>query len=245
MATFTIEFGDALEIGGGRVVFAGEEMSENTHVVGGIFQDVFAKYPIFDEDYRERLNGLIIDRYYNQEIGHETVQKFRLQFRAKLNEIMPHYNRLYEANLSIVDPIQNVNITNTNTQQGTQTQSTESENDTETATHSGSRSVFSDLPQTMLAGNEDYAANATDANSGSSVTANATENTNAEIENEQSGESTTKGYQGSPTALFAEFRDSFMNIDVQLLDELQELFMQVWQSGDTFTQKERPHYYAF
>lgn len=242
MAHFTMEFGEVLQLAGGSVVFAGEGDAENTEVVGGLFENIFTNYPIFDEAYRPRLNGLIIDRYYNQEIGHETVEKFKLQFRAMLNEIMPTYNKLYVANQQIVDPLRTIDIKTMSTNSGTQTQNTTGTSETETSTNSGSRSVYSDLPQTMLAGNEDYASNATDANAGTSVTGVGEETGNAETETEQTGETHTYGYQGSPAELLAAFRESFSNIDMLLLDELQPLFMMVWHSGDTFTGIERPYY---
>lgn len=242
MAHFTEEFGKVLEYENGKVVFAYEEDNDNTKVVGGMFEKVFERFPIFDEDYRERLVGLIIDRYYNQEIGHETPGKFRLQFRAKLNEIMPTYNKIYVAMQKEIDPYKTIDIKTVSSGEATQTISNTGTSSTETATKSDSRSVFSDLPQTMLAGNEDYAANATDANSGTGVTGQASETGNSQSENENLGESQTTGFQGSQTEMLALFIESLRNIDTLLLDELQPLFMSLFMNGDAYTQIESPHY---
>lgn len=52
---------------------------------------------LVDDDYRRRLNKKILDHYYLYEIGYETPQMFKHQLNMKMREIMPYYNKLYEA----------------------------------------------------------------------------------------------------------------------------------------------------
>lgn len=242
MAHFTMEFWEAVELTGGIIEFPQESGLPDTRIVGGAID--LTRYPIFDESYRPRLNGLIIDRFYNQEIGHETVNKFKLQLRAHLNEHMPYFNKMYAADLNQIDPLKTVDLSTVTSSAGTQTSSATATNETETATQTGARSVFSDLPQTMLAGNEDYASNATDSNTGASVNAESTENTSADVSNTNDGDSHTFGYQGHAGELLALYRETLANIDTMVLDSLQPLFMGIWHSGDTATNNQG-YYYGY
>lgn len=59
------------------------------------------KYPIFNEEYREILETKIINHYFTREIGLETVSLWKHFLKTRMNEIMPYYNKLYEAELSV------------------------------------------------------------------------------------------------------------------------------------------------
>lgn len=63
------------------------------------------KYPIFDENYRETLNNKILNHYFDAEIGFETAPLFRHYLLAKLNEIMPLYNIMYEKQKDLLENI--------------------------------------------------------------------------------------------------------------------------------------------
>lgn len=100
-------------------------------------------YPIFDEDYREGLNQKIIDRYFNREIGMETIDMFQLAMRRKMNEIMPLYNKLYLSEQIKFDPLHTVDYetvtTGTAAESGTSASTsldtaTEAESGTNTST---------------------------------------------------------------------------------------------------------------
>lgn len=62
-------------------------------------------YPIFDENYRKTLNDKILNHYYDAEIGFETAPLFRHYLLAKLNEIMPTYNIMYEKQKDLLENI--------------------------------------------------------------------------------------------------------------------------------------------
>lgn len=63
------------------------------------------EYPIFDENYRSVLESKILKHYYTREIGEETVGLWKLRLDARMNEIMPYYNKLYESELLQFNPL--------------------------------------------------------------------------------------------------------------------------------------------
>jgi len=217
-------------------------------------------YPIFDPDYRASLNEKIKDHYHGREIGQETISMFKLAMRRKMNEIMPYYNKLYLTEKMVFDPFSTVDIRTVANAEGSQNTVNENNSDSvtnmatvnagETSTTSDSdsesRAVNSDTPQTQLSGNEDYATAATDARStsgasttgveGSTSDVNGntvdTERATGEANSTQSNDSRTNGYQGNQTVMLMTYRDSLLNIDMLVIDELKELFMLVWDGGD-------------
>lgn len=64
-------------------------------------------YPIFDESYKPELETKIINHFYTQEIGQETVGLFKQRLKTKMREIMPYYNQLYMSERLKFDPFKN------------------------------------------------------------------------------------------------------------------------------------------
>jgi hypothetical protein len=144
-----------------------------------------------------------------------------------MNEIMPYYNQLYRSTQIEFDPLQTMSYTDVLTS----TQTSEGTGTTGTDTTGKSRAVSSVTPQVQLSGNEDYAANAADTNSESNVTGNASHNdsTSGTIDK------TVTGSNGIASELLMRYRLSFLNIDMQVIRELETLFMQIWDNGDEFS----------
>jgi len=188
-------------------------------------------YPIFDESYRAHLNDKIINHFLTREIGQETIGHFRLQMRRKMHEIMPYWNQHYVASQKTIDPLLTLNYRNLtdSTMSGTST----GEGANSSTSESGSRTVASSLPQVMLSGNGDYAENAQDTNGKTTATAetNETQNTN----NSGNVESNTTGYQGNPAILIAEWRATFVNTDMDVINQLEPLFMGIFMTADEYT----------
>lgn len=232
MATFTLKLKDVIELTGGELSF----VDGNTVMTGGNIG--LQHYPIFDETHRTVLNGKIIDHYMNQEIGVETVDMFQLAMRRRMNEIMPYYNKLYETELIEYDPLSTVDI-ETDTLSHSETDSeASSSSETETTTDAGSRTVQSDTPQTMLSGNEDYASSAADATSKTVAGGEGSETAQNASTGDTESMSRTKGYQGIPSDLIARFRAEILNIDTMIIGELADCFMTIWNTGDTYTERE-------
>lgn len=211
MSTFTIKLKDVLE-------YTDQDIGLDT-------------YPIFDENYRQALNDKIIDHYWNREIGQETIGMFQLAMRRKMNEIMPYYNQLYESELIKFDPISTFKNDSTSEQDGTN--QSESQGTNSSTSTGKSRTVASETPQTRLAGDEDYASSAQDSASESTADGQAGETNTGSTNTTSTAHS--EGYNGSPSDLLARYRATFLNVDLMVLNELEELFMLVWDNGDSYT----------
>ena len=74
---------------------------------------IFSNYPIFDEAYRAILNRKILKHYYTREICEETVGLWKLRLAAKMEEIMPYYNQLYNSELLEFNPLYDVDVKKT------------------------------------------------------------------------------------------------------------------------------------
>lgn len=60
--------------------------------------DVFCfNFPIHDENHRLALEEKVLKRYFYRRICCEDVDEWTLRLDAKLNEIMPYYNKMYES----------------------------------------------------------------------------------------------------------------------------------------------------
>ena len=247
MAYYTLSLAELIEARNERVVFADDSDTGHTYIEGrdasGSFARVLDTYQLFNEDYRERLNGLIIDRFYNREIGQETGDMFRLAFRRHLNENMPYWNKLYAANLIEVDPLSTIDMKTVTSARADQTGSANTKVDTKSSVGGAARSVYSDLPNKMLAGNEDYASNATDSNSQTETAGGSVDESASSTETESDSDSRTSGYQGHAVELLQAYRDTLWNVDTMFLESLDPLFMGVWLSGDTQTLN-NPHLYG-
>lgn len=177
------------------------------------------KYPIFDEAYRSQLNDKIIAHYNEQEIGHETVSMFRYAMARKMNELSPIFNQHYKASQIEIDPLLTINIKNVGAGQETST--------TESSSTAGGRVVASNTPQVRLSGQGDYATSAQDSNSKTEADGTAS--------NATSTDNSTSGYSGNPAELIYQMRQTFINVDLLVIDSLSELFMMIWDNGQEYT----------
>lgn len=206
-------------------------------------------FPIFDESYRLVLERKILRHYYTQEIGEETVGLWKLRLNTRLNEIMPYYNKLYESQLIEFNPLYDADYYKDGNRDGRR-------NDVENTNGSGTVNrqnvpknsqwtLFSDTPQggiTGIANAEDpsvvsnaYLTNAThvinDA-TGSTDNAQTTQNNNRNTNITTTEDYLEHVYGKFPgrsySKLLMEYRETFLNIDMQIINELQDLFMGLW-----------------
>ena len=173
-------------------------------------------WPIFDEAYRLGLEEKILRHYYTREIGEETVGLWKLRLEDRLNLVMPKYNQLYESAKLEFNPFYDVDYTRQGTNSGEGTSSG-------TTTSTGNN-MHSDTPQngleSVLSG--EYLTYADVSNGESSSSS----------QNSNSGEfqESIKGKMpgASYSRLLKEYRQTFLNIDRMVIDELNDLFMGVW-----------------
>lgn len=204
-------------------------------------------YPIFNADYREKLNKKIVDTYWYYEIGFETIHQFIHQLNVRMRNIMPPMNDLYKSTQMQFDPLHTISIRTVS--------STENENDSSVnsaATNKGStestnesedksRAVNSMFPQAMLQDNGDYATSASDSNSLTKVNASGKEvsesnaATNSKEQNKGNLDSLTSGYNANPADLLMRYRESILNVDLMVIDQLADLFMMILNTPDAYT----------
>lgn len=197
-----------------------------------LVDDALSHYTIFSEDYRSTLNAKIKTHFWFNEIGHETIDIFLFQLKVKMNEIMPYYNQMYEAELVKRDPFLTVRMTSKNSSTGTSRTSAEtSEHGKSTSsTDAKSRAVQSETPQVMLSGNGDYATGAADSTSltGVKSTSESGGSQSSTSSSDGTGTSSQEGFSGSMASLIQAHRDAIVNIDMMVIAQLEPLFMMVW-----------------
>lgn len=184
------------------------------------------EYPIFDETYRAGLNQKIIDHYYFREIGFETAALFTRFLNRKMNEIMPYYNQLYLSEKIKIEPLTRLDYSETYKRNNEITANTTNDS----SQTSSSKNVSSDTPQGLLSigdiESETYATDATLANDSSTANAK-TNQTSTTIDNYIK---TIVGNNAVRTdsEMLKEFRETFLNIDMMVIDELSDLFLNLY-----------------
>jgi hypothetical protein len=207
-----------------------------------------SKVSFFDEEYRGVLCKKILKHYYLREIGCETVGIWLLWMNTKLEEIMPYYNKLYESELIKFNPMYDVDWNRkgnkTGNESGSGSRSTSGNNsgtNTQSGTSSNTRKdLYSDTPQGALTGveSETYLTNARKvSDSGETGVNGSTSGSYEDSESSSNKVDTTENYvesvsgkqgTGSYSKMLNEFRETFLNIDMQVIEEFAEMFMELW-----------------
>ena len=213
-------------------------------VISNSWNKIFDNFPIFDESYRSVLCSKILKHYYTREISAETVGLWQLWLNTRMGEIMPYYNKLYESALLEFDPFKDTNYSRNHG--GTFTGDTRRngrsdvsvDNSVTSNGTSNSKNLFSDTPQGAITNieNESYLTNATlikdtDTNTTNTDGNSTTQNTETTgITNADNLIETIVGKQStvSYSKLLQEFRDTFLNIDVMIINDLSDLFINLW-----------------
>ena len=236
---------------------AGRLESEGYNGIDQIITDSRAKifsfdYPMFDDNYKPILESKILKHYYTREICAETYGRWKLFLESRMLEIMPYYNELYKTTLLEYDILEDVNYTRSGNRSGNE-QGTNS--NTGSTTHSGADSrndsstsnntswqKYSDTPQGSVQNieNDSYLTNATKNTSADNGTYTSAGQNSYNDQRSDSGQHTNnsveqyieviKGkYPGkSYTELIKGFRESLLNIDQMIIEELSDLFMMVY-----------------
>jgi hypothetical protein len=200
-------------------------------------------YPIFDVNYKEVLESKILLHYYTREIGLETYGLWKLKLNAKLKEIMPYYNKLYESELLEFNPMWTDDYLRSGSESLSQSESTSSslstsESDSTSSSSEGSEwNLYQNTPQNGLTGitNYEYLTDATNnKNNGRSSasenkqTASANSGHRLALDTKDYLESVQGRRGNNPSKLLEDYRDTFLNIDMMIINDLEKLFMQLW-----------------
>lgn len=159
----------------------------------------------------------VIDHYRFRQIGFETVGRFLHYFRARIREIMPYYVQLYEFDAkfrNIEDPLESYNLVETFHQETSGSGTVDGK--------TTGLNKYSDTPQGEVENLDRYMTNA-----------NQGEGTNY-VETSDGGTTdhtiTRRGNIGvQPLGGEVEnIRKAFINIDQMIIQDLNDLFMQVY-----------------
>jgi hypothetical protein len=184
-------------------------------------------YPLEFEAHRDDLNKRIINRYYFDEIGLETEEYFKKRLNDTMFEIMPYYNQLYKSELQVLNP--NLQFERNTTQQNDGTGgSTEVGTDTRVGTNK-SLTVGSTTPTDILATadiEDDVYADNANKQEGSDTQDDSTSRTGTNT-SANTLVITDSGRNISESELLTQYRETFLNIDVMIIDRLGKLFMGV------------------
>lgn len=184
-------------------------------------------YPIFNDEYKQRLETNILKHFYMREIGAETFGQFKLFLDSKLNLIMPAYNKLY-SDLLNASILQTENMT-TEINQNDNANSNTNANGTSTTENEDTATNF-DTPQNGLTDflNNDYMSNAQHSNGNTTNTTNS--NGTSSAQNEMSRTETLKGFRGfSVVDIMEKFKPEFFSVDLRIMSDLEPLFMGLWE----------------
>lgn len=194
-------------------------------------------YPLFNEDHRDELNQKITRRYWNREIGLETIDQFVWNMRRKMHEIMPTYNQLYESAAIKYDALSTVNIESAGKSNSESAANSEADSEQEGSSGGKGITTSSTFPQTHLDTNTtgNYADGSTESDNTGTTSGKSKDKRNDSAKTTDTTSSTTKGYQGVPAALIQEYRRAIINVDLMIVDELNELFMSIFDTSDSYT----------
>lgn len=201
-------------------------------------------WSFYDESERKNLCKKILRHYYTNEIGFETVGLWTLYLNTKMGEIMPYYNQLYESARIKFEPLKDIDYTETGENEKNTTENNLSVRDGNTlrtddlTRNTDGTNKYSDTPQGGLNGvlSSTYLTNATkddiiETNTGTqknkiddSFSEDKTLNDTGSYSKIVSGKMGGKNY----SEMLLDYRKTMLNIDMMVIDELSELFMNLW-----------------
>lgn len=208
-------------------------------------------YPSYYKD-AEKLSfeQKIIEHYYFRQIGQETPQRFRHYLKCKLCEIMPYYIQRYESVALMasgiesgeINPLENYSMIEEGT---TEDQSNKTSAGSGQTSMSGNGEVsnnknntvkFSNTPQNNIANLDNYLTEATvtaeseSSNSSETKTGTQSESNTEETKGNGKHKLTRRGNIGVTTyaQMLEGYRQSFINVDMEIIEELNCLFLGVY-----------------
>lgn len=233
-----------------EVRFICESVAGNSESVGGNGIDSVIQraiphifdfdFPIFRAEYRNVLATKILKHYYTREIGYETYGLWKFKLGVRLNEIMPYFNQLYESTLLEFNPLLDVDYTRKHEGERNKEEQGKNERVVNTTNQGNTEStgwnLYSDTPQGTIGNieNGSYMTNATkvtDSNSGSSTTnQEGKDNISSTVKDVDSFLETVKGKIGGSdySEKLMKYRQTFLNIDMMVIEALSDLFMNLW-----------------
>ena len=177
-------------------------------------------WSIFDEKYRKVLCKKILKHYYTREICAESAGLWIMWLNRRMSEIMPYYNQLYESEKLKFDPLTDTDVTTTSNRK------IDTVNNENTTNNNISRDLYSDTPQGALQGveSETYLTDARKISDSGSSNSSGSGNSNDDYFENIKGKRGGENYSD----MLKKYRDTFLNIDMLVINELEDLFFNLW-----------------
>lgn len=193
-------------------------------------------YNFYDEALKEQFEIKFLDHYFFDEIGFETIDRFKHRLRTRLNEIAPYYKQLYFTELESkkCNFMLNKDLKETFVRDVTNNAISNSvmNNDNTSNITSENLGYDSVTPEGSIEDIEKYMTNATKGNATNSTTAKDvnTANSTSEGTGKESTELISQGNIGitSSGQLLEDWRKILINIDQLIINECQDLFMMIY-----------------
>lgn len=198
-------------------------------------------YRFYEDSFKKEFEDRFIEHFYFNEIGFETVGRFKHMLMSKLNDIYPYYKQLYEIELKSknINYLMNKDLKETVIKEVTGSlKSSEkgSSNSNGTSSNNSSSNSLdkgSDTPQGRIENLDDYLTTATVSENTSLTNDSSTSNTSTQgetIQDNEGRETTTLISQGnigvvSSAKLLEEYRKTIININIMIFNDLECLFM--------------------
>lgn len=179
-----------------------------------------------DVEIKKKFEQKFIDRYLFNEIGFETVTRFKHYLKTTLNEISPYYKQLYESEMRAkdIDFLLNKDYTETFTKDTLSNMLLEGTNNSDFVEGGKNSDIADGVSDVSLTKGNLTSVNENISNSTGSSTSN------TEGSKNENYTLTGKGNIGitSSAELLEKWREVMLNIDKMILDELSDLFMLVY-----------------
>lgn len=190
------------------------------------------EYDFYDKDLKEKFEKKFIDHYYFDEIGFETIARFKHRLRTKLNEIMPDYKQLYETELAAKD----INfLLNKDLKETFIREADNTNNMTGDSSDKITGSDNTDFKESNIGnGNATLSYNSLTSINQNNNDFNNNKSSNSNVVNKgNEREETTLISQGnigitSSAELLQKWRDVIINIDQLIINECRDLFMTIY-----------------
>lgn len=172
-------------------------------------------YPFYKEEKRKEFEEHFIDHFYYDEIGLETVARFKHRLKDKLNMIMPYYNKIFEADELEQRILDNYDVTEDSERTVL--------NDTTFSSQNTSKNKFTDKPMTRTTISDNDFVSSINQDEGQN-----TSNTEGLMTEKYHYEKRGNiGVQTDADAII-KYWDSLRKIELEIFNECEDLFMGVY-----------------
>ena len=210
-------------------------MEKTTLTLGEIVEnnvDIFDfDYPFYNEERRKQFEQHFIEHFYFDEIGQETVARFKQRLKIKLNLIMPYWNKIFLADELEQRILDNYSVIETYESNIENSSNAVNENNINTSNESVNKNLESDTPVTKTDFEQvDYFSNIVkDIGSGTSNTTAS----NINNVNDNRTENWTRRMEGNigvqtDADAIVKYWKSLRQIEIEIFNQCNSLFMEVY-----------------